>query len=70
MMVPGASANRVGLTAATTRPVAETSRTKGPRSTTAVRTRSSGMTFSEDSQARALQMASSSTAMPIPAGMP
>ena len=56
MMVPGASANSVGLTAATTRPVAATSRTKGPRSTTAVRSRSRGITLSDDNQACALQI--------------
>jgi hypothetical protein len=62
MMVPGASANSVGLIAATTIPVAATSRTKGPRSTTAVRTRSREMTFSYDSQARALQTTSNNSA--------
>jgi len=54
MMVPGASANSVGLTAATTNPVAATSRTNDPRVTTAERRRSREITFSDESQARAL----------------
>jgi hypothetical protein len=48
--VPSADANAVGLIAATIVPGTPTSRSKSPRVTTAVRTRSSGMLTSACSQ--------------------
>ena len=65
-MVPAALAYRVGLTAATTRPCTDTSRTRSPRLTVASRTRSSG-TVSVAFAQRPTAGAASQPAMTTPA---
>ena len=67
--MPGATAKSVGLTAATTVPCADTSRTNGPSVTVAMRRRSREIVFAEALQPRN-SIANTTTSSTAPAAMP